>query len=339
MDFLYEYINITLYKNKKPLYEDKSYTVGDNNIALKIYFTYDYGLNTLLGKTFQIQYILPNQGLYIDEFIIQNNGMVVERKIDNRCFLNPGDIRIKFALKDELSNTYIQIPWDILIKINPSFINSDYTPEAVQEIMVEKMINKTINKVQDFINKDLNNLIDETIKDKLNNHNNIINDLIKKTEDLPENIINKLNFSEDFILKNNKIYLNKQEKYEYENIYINYIEKLKSDEPFQNTTSDIYEHVSNNLYVHYNINTNRNYDEKLYSDLHEFAVNYYKNKAYFILEKEKNKILEQCLTVYFFGIGNPEICNQNKLLNWYKNQEFKISSYNDLSKDIIIDKF
>lgn len=343
MEFLYEYMNITLYKNKQPLYEDKSYTVGDHNIAFKIFFTYDYGLKTLLGKTFQIQYILPNCGLYIDEFIIQNNGMIVERKIDNRCFLNAGEVRAKFAIKDELSNTYIQIPWDIKITINPSFINSNYTPEVVQEIMVEKMIDKTINKVQDFINKDLDCLIDKTINDKLKN-NYIINNLAKDTHETLSDFMNKINddkvkFSEDFIVKDNKIYINKQEKYEYEKIYINYIEKIISETPMINTESDIYEKISENMYIHYNINTKREYDDKLYSDLHNFAVNYYKNKAYFILENEKSKILEQCLTVYFFGIGNPEICNQNKLLSWYKEQEEKISSYNDLSKDIIINKF
>ena len=342
MDFLYEYINVTLYKNKQPLYENKSYTVGDHNIAFKIFFTYDYGLKTLLGKTFQIQYILPNCGLYIDEFIIQHNGMEVERKIDNRCFLNAGEVRAKFVLKDELSNTYIQIPWDIVININPSFIQSDYTPGSVQEIMVEKMVDKTINKVQDFINKDLDNLIDTTINNKLKD-NYIINNLAKDTHTTLSSFMNeindKINFSEDFIIKDNKIYINKQEKYEYENIYINYVEKIISQDPFINNESDIYEKIGENLYMHYNINTQREYNEELYNDLHNFAINYYKNKAYFILEKEKSKILEQCLTVYFFGIGNPEICNQNKLLNWYKEQESKISSYNDLSTDIIIDKF
>lgn len=338
MDFLYEYINITLYKNKPPLYEEKTYTVGDNNIAFKIFFTYDYGLPSLLGKTFQIQYVLPNNGLYIDEFLIQTNSMCIERKIDNRCFLNSGEIFVKFALKDDLNNSYIQIPHNIKIKINPSFITSEYTPASVQEIMVEKMVDKAIIKVQDFIDKDLNNLIKETI-----NNNYSLNNIVEETHNTLSTFMNKindkLNFSEDFIIKNNKIYLNKQEKYEYENIYINYIEKIQSDHLIKTEEGHVYEQISDNLYIHYNINTKRPYDDTLLQDLHNFAIDYYKNKAYFILEEEKRKLLEQCLTVYFFGIGNPDICNQTKLLNWYRQQEEKITSYNDLSTEIIINKF
>lgn len=259
-------------------------------------------------------------------------------KIDNRCFLNSGEIFVKFALKDDLNNSYIQIPHNIKIKINPSFITSEYTPASVQEIMVEKMVDKAIIKVQDFIDKDLNNLIKETI-----NNNYSLNNIVEETHNTLSTFMNKindkLNFSEDFIIKNNKIYLNKQEKYEYENIYINYIEKIQSDHLIKTEEGHVYEQISDNLYIHYNINTERPYDDTLLQDLHNFAIDYYKNKAYFILEEEKRKLLEQCLTVYFFGIGNPDICNQTKLLNWYRQQEEKITSYNDLSTEIIINKF
>ncbi len=284
-------LNITIYKDKPPLYEDIVYS---DNTVLKIFFAYDYNFKSLLGKTLQIQY----NNLYIDEFPIQSNGMLVERKL-NSSYVTP-TTTLKLMLKD--NNRCIQIPYLIKIKVEP---------KNCEDI--------------DFIDK----IIEEKI-----NKNYIINNIATETHEVISKFMNEFNnkFSEDFIIKD-KIYINKQEKYEYKDIYINYIEKINIKEPIT-TETDIYEHLIDDLYIHYNIKTERINIEK---DLHDFAIDYYKNKAYLILEEEKRKALIECLSAYFFGIGN--ICDRNKLLNWYKQQENKITSYNDLSKEIIINKF
>lgn len=144
--------------------------------------------------------------------------------------------------------------------------------------------------------------------------------------------------SEDFIVQNNKIYINNNDKYEYNDIFINSIEKIISDTPLSNSNTVYFEKVSDNIYIKYSIKTDRIDD--ISSDLHEFAINYYKNNAYNILEKEKTKLLLDYLCGYFFGIKNINVyINKDKIKKWYKEEEEKISTYDDLSNDLIIDKY
>lgn len=188
------YINITVFKNKKPIYDsNQNFTVGTKGIALKISFAYDYGFNNLIGKIMQIQYKLPNEGLYIDEFQIDTNGLTVERKIDNRCFLQPGEIIFRIAIKDEYDNYYYQLPHDFSINVKQEFVVSSYLTAPVQELMIDGLIKRAINHVEHFINHDLDNLITSLINEKLNNiniNNNNNNEI--KTNDNLENLKNEL---------------------------------------------------------------------------------------------------------------------------------------------------
>lgn len=154
MEKIKDYINVTIFKNRKPTYDySRQFTVGDRGIVWKITFAYDYGLSNLHGKIFQIQYILPNNGLYIDEFEIDTNGMVVERRIDDRCFYNPGVIKVKFAIKDYLDDTYIQIPYELSMEVKQEFICSQYLTAPIQELMVNGLIQRAIMQTRNFVEK------------------------------------------------------------------------------------------------------------------------------------------------------------------------------------------
>lgn len=321
MEKIKDYINVTIFKNRKPTYDySRQFTVGDRGIIWKITFAYDYGLSNLHGKIFQIQYILPNNGLYIDEFEIDTNGIVIERRIDDRCFYNLGVIKVKFAIKDYLDDTYMQIPYELSVEVKQEFICSQYLTAPIQELMIDGLIQRAIMQTRNFVEKDMRDIIQRSI-DKLSK------DSIQA--DIKDIISEYMSDTTSRILQI-------EEKY-----------KNKTIEPilFSINDCDIYNYSISELYDEYFVKVDNMYinyiaNKQIPDNLHDIFINKIidieKQNGYNKLDFEKNKILQECIGVYCMELEYKYDSTPIKLKEWYNNELHKIDNYTNLSKKLEI---
>lgn len=355
MEIIKEFIDITVLKHKKPIINNlKEYTVGDKGIGFKIYLSYDYNIDNLFGKKFQIQYLLPENKLLVDEFTINSPGLIIERRIDDRCFFNSGNIKIKFALKDNNSNVYLQFPFDIDIVINQGLYKSDYLLQPTQELLIDNVLNNTINKVNYYIDNNLDKHIEDKIdliisnktkniftKDEfLNYDNNInntienkINNYIEKETNLNNNIIEIINEN-----INNKItdIINNKLSNDINNIINNNIDKILKNINIKDILNidDIKKII--NDYNEFNIN---NYITKCNFDENTFDIK--NNKIYLKNNNLKNYFIYKDIIIYNIDILNKDDYNVDIYNYKLELDNNKLICYNidtkredDISKDL-----
>lgn len=375
MNKIKDFFNVTLFKNKKPIYdEDKYYHIGDKGILLKIILTYDYGLDDLFGKTFQIQYLLPNNGLYIDDFLIDTHGMFIERRINDKCFNNEGDVFIKFAIKDINDDTYIQMPYTISFKVKESFISPKHLTDSVQGIMIEGLIERINLTVEKYIENNLSDIITESCKCII--EDNVMPKVLNKIDSYVEEKLKNINVEPKVITENIV------EKYDDKTLYSYVDNKIKNIQnnikDIKNTPKITYSNsfdVNNNIVylsdkvIEYNgvkifsmneitsdshllkennkvylkLNNNK-YMEFVVDkpnlldevDLKRYLIDYRKLKAYNELEEIKQTIINDYMSSYLFGVNTN--FNQRALKDWYYKQIEKIKNYNDLSIELSVER-
>ena len=337
-----EYITITFLKNKKPICTNvRNYIVGDKGIYMKFVFAYNYGYNNMLGKIFRIQYLFENNDVLIDEFYAEQNGLIVERKIDDKCFIYPGTIRISLSIKDDDNSAYKAIPFEFDIQIGKVLYDVDVIKNINKEIVLDTVIDDTVLKLEKYIDENIGDIISniatpyiknenkkimQDIYDKYENDVKIINEKIqeingneKKFSDVDFKIIEGKIFSRTNIIKCNdidiynwKISDNEEEEYNY------------------------YIALANSKILNVNILSSRHDYDKMDDDIVNCIIEQVKKNAYADFTNIIDETIRSYMLFHCFNIKDAYDVDKIKFVNWYNDNILKIEEYNDLSKELKI---